>query len=278
MSRARWNGKDVAAKRYNHKGSIHSLRYTIKRSRARRGWLHGHRFRMLKIATPKPLAYIEQRRGPLVWKSYLIAEYIEGQKLYDFLRDSKTGQEQRSKVTGQVAELFDELRKYRVTHGDLKHTSILITENGPVLTDLDAVKVHRWNWTYRVSRQINIVKVNQNVDTRPISNIGTYIFFTFEERPKVGKAFLPRHLKRPEFINRFYNWKCFGTNLYKLFYRFTHIMFPKCCQMIRENTSLGNYFSAKIKFSYGFPAFKKTYIPMTSFRYWVFLVGKNQVI
>ena len=36
----------------------------------------------------KPLAYIELRRGLLVWQSYLVTKYVEGQKLYDFLRNS----------------------------------------------------------------------------------------------------------------------------------------------------------------------------------------------
>ncbi len=147
-----WNGKDVVVKRYNHKGFIHSLRHTIKRSRARRGWLHGHRLRMLNIATPKPLAYIEERKGLLLWKSYLVTEHIEGQRLYDFLRDSKTGEEERSKVTKQIMELLERLEKYRISHGDLKHSNILITEYKPVLTDLDGMKVHKWNWIYKVRR------------------------------------------------------------------------------------------------------------------------------
>ena len=89
-----WNGKDIVVKRYNHKGFIHSLRHTIKNSRARRGWLHGHRLGMLGIATPKPLAYIEQLKEKLIWKSYLVTEYVEGQKLYDFLQNSNTTKEQ----------------------------------------------------------------------------------------------------------------------------------------------------------------------------------------
>ena len=147
-----WNGKDVVVKRYNHKGFIHSLRHTIKRSRARRGWLHGHRLRILDIATPKPLAYIEQLKKKLVWKSYLVTEYVEGQKLYDFLRNSNIAAEHRSIAMRQVKNLLDKIGKYRITHGDLKHTNILITDNGPTITDLDGMKVHKWNWTYKISR------------------------------------------------------------------------------------------------------------------------------
>ncbi len=153
VCRVTWDDKDVVVKRYNHKGLIHSLRHTIKRSRAHRGWLHAHRLSMLNIATPKPLAYIEQRRGPLVWNSYLVTEYVQGRRLYDFLRDDNITEQQRSKVIQQIKQLLDELGKHRITHGDLKHTNILITENGPVLTDLDGAKVHKCNWIYSVRRR-----------------------------------------------------------------------------------------------------------------------------
>ena len=162
VSRLTWNGKDAVVKRYNHKGFIHSLRHTVKKSRAYRGWLHTHRLGMLNIATPKGLAYIEKRKGLLVWKSYLVTEYIRGCKLYDFLRDGNVTQEERSKVTQQIKKLFDKLGKHRITHGDLKHTNILIAENGPVLTDLDGMKVHKRDWTYQRYRAKDRARILKN--------------------------------------------------------------------------------------------------------------------
>ena len=79
VSRINLAGQDIVVKRYNHKGIIHSARHTIKKSRARRCWLHAHWLSMLNIATPRPLAYVEQRRKKLVWKSYLITKYVDGQ-------------------------------------------------------------------------------------------------------------------------------------------------------------------------------------------------------
>ncbi|MFB0523991.1 MAG: lipopolysaccharide kinase InaA family protein, partial [Phycisphaerae bacterium] len=152
VSRLSWNGKDVVVKRHNHKGFVHSLRHTIKKSRARQGWLHAHWLRMLQIPTPKPLAYIEQRRGFLLWQSYLVTEFVEGRKLYDFLRDAKTNEQKRSMVTQQIAELLERLGKYRISHGDLKHSNILVTDNGPMITDLDGMKVHKWIWMYKVRK------------------------------------------------------------------------------------------------------------------------------
>jgi tRNA A-37 threonylcarbamoyl transferase component Bud32 len=152
VSRLMLNGQDVVVKRYNHKGFIHSLRHTIKKSRARRGWLQGHRLGMLNIATPKPLAYIEQLKEKLIWKSYLVTEYVDGQKLYDFLQNSNVTKEQHSMIIQQIKGLLDKMGEYHITHGDLKHTNILVTDNGPVLTDLDGMKAHKLNWTYKSGR------------------------------------------------------------------------------------------------------------------------------
>lgn len=152
VSRLVWNYKDVVVKRYNHKGFIHSLRHTIKKSRARKAWLSARRLGALNIATPKPVAYIEHRRGPLVWQSYLVTEYVDGQMLYAFVRDDTISEEQRLDAIRQVVELLGELWKHGITHGDLKHTNVLVTDSGPVLTDLDAMAAHRWTLLYK-SRQ-----------------------------------------------------------------------------------------------------------------------------
>jgi tRNA A-37 threonylcarbamoyl transferase component Bud32 len=152
VSRIDMAGKDIVVKRYNHRGIIHSIRHTIKKSRALHSWLRGHRLRMLNIATPRPLAYIERRKGILVWKSYIVTEYVEGQKLSDLTEDGSGNKGQRSSTVEQVRSLLDKLAKYLITHGDLKHSNILITDDGPVLTDLDAMKVHRFERTCK-SRQ-----------------------------------------------------------------------------------------------------------------------------
>ncbi len=162
VSRLTWNGKDVVVKRYNHKGFIHSLRHTIKRTRAHRGWFHSHRLSMLNIATPKGLAYIEKRKGLLVWESYLVTVYVGGKKLYDFLRNENVAHEERLKKLGQIKSLLDKLDKHRISHGDLKHTNILITEEGPVLTDLDGMKVHKLNWIYRRYRAKDRARLLKN--------------------------------------------------------------------------------------------------------------------
>jgi serine/threonine protein kinase len=168
VSRSMWNDKDVVVKRYNHKGLIHSLRHTIKNSRARRAWLNAHRLRLLGIDTPKPLAYIEHRKGPLIWKSYLVTEYVDGQQLYHFLRNSSVTQQQRSAVTQQVMDLLNNLGQHRISHGDLKPSNILLTNNGLVLTDLDGMRVYKWNWVHRARQIKDITRFTKKLEKRNI--------------------------------------------------------------------------------------------------------------
>ena len=147
-----WNDKDIVVKRYNHKGLIHSLRHTLKWSRAKRGWLNGHRLLMLNMATPKPLAFIEQYKGLLLWNSYLITEYVNGPMLYNFRRDGNVTEKENATVNQQVLEMLDNLGKYKISHGDLKHSNILVTNKGPMIPDLDGMKVHKSSLMYKVRK------------------------------------------------------------------------------------------------------------------------------
>ena len=88
VSHLKWNGSDIAVARYKTKGLIDSIRQTIGHSVAKSAWLNAHRARLLKIPSPNPLAYIELRKSGVVRVSCFVTEYIEGQKLPDFLLDA----------------------------------------------------------------------------------------------------------------------------------------------------------------------------------------------
>jgi tRNA A-37 threonylcarbamoyl transferase component Bud32 len=134
----------------------HSFRHTVKRSRARRNWLHANRLSLLDIPTPKPLAYLECKKGLLVWRSYFITQYVASQNLHVFLNDKELTEDRRQDMLIKVEKLLDKLTRNRITHGDLKQTNILITQDGPVLTDLDSMKIHRYNWIMRDRREDNM--------------------------------------------------------------------------------------------------------------------------
>ena len=167
VSRVVWDYKDVVVKRYNHQGFIHSLRHTIKKSRARKAWLYAHHLGSFGIATPKPLAYVEHRKGFIVWQSYLVTEYVEGRMLWNFLRDDDINEQQRLNGIRQVVEMLDRLWQHHITHGDLKHTNVLMTENGPVLTDLDGVIFHNWGPLYKNKQAKDMERFLRRTDVSP---------------------------------------------------------------------------------------------------------------
>ena len=75
------------------------------------------------------------------------------QQVYDFLRDTNVTKRQQSTVTTHTEELLAKLEKHRISHGDLKHSNILVTDTGLVLTDLDAMKAHKLGWIFRLYRK-----------------------------------------------------------------------------------------------------------------------------
>lgn len=150
VSRISFNGHDTVVKRYNHKGFIHSLRHTVKGCRARRCWHCANRLAELRIATAESFGYFEHRKMNLVWESYLIVEYICGRTLSDLLNDSTTDNAHKAVIMKNVRHLIDELGKHRITHGDLKHTNILITNTGIILADLDGMRTNKCNWIHNI--------------------------------------------------------------------------------------------------------------------------------
>ncbi len=162
ITRLAWNGADTVVKRYNHKGLFHSVRHTIKRSRARRCWFAAQLLGMLNISVPRPLAFIEQRRANLVWKSYYVTEYKQGQNLHDFLQDTAVSKQSRAEAAEQVAAMLNKLAEHHISHGDLKHSNLLITKTGPVLTDFDSMKAHKFRLPYRIMRIKDVARISRN--------------------------------------------------------------------------------------------------------------------
>jgi len=156
VSRVFFNGFDIVVKRYNHKGVFHSIRQTIKKSRARKNWLCARRLGMLQIPTAAPLGYIEVFKGPIIWKSYIITRYLPGPKLCDLLKSTSSASNRQSTAINQVIELLKKLGKARITHGDLKHSNIIITDKGPAVIDLDAMRAHKFKFTYKPRRAYDL--------------------------------------------------------------------------------------------------------------------------
>jgi len=129
----------VVVKRYNLKHWRHALSRAWRPSRAWHSWREGHRLDFYGIATPRPLAVIEERLGPLRGRAFLVSEHCPGASLLDVL---DAGQVPDPALAAALLELFGQLHALRISHGDLKASNLLWDAGRVVLIDLDAMRQH----------------------------------------------------------------------------------------------------------------------------------------
>lgn len=140
--RASWMGKDIVIKRHNDRGILRRLGYMLKGSRAKRAWFHGRLLGRIGVPTPEPLAYVERSRCGLVGESFLVTSYMAGINFYHYIRDERLPAEQRRRTVEQIKHIMTTLSSHRISHGDSKLSNFLVAAGGPILTDLDSMRVH----------------------------------------------------------------------------------------------------------------------------------------
>lgn len=140
VARIQVNGRSLLIKRYNLKNLRHALGRLWRPSRAWHSWREAHRLLFFGIPTPRPLALIEERCGPLRRRAWLICEYCPGPSLLSHLSADCEPPADEAKA---IRELFLALCRHRISHGDLKATNLLWDGERVLLIDLDGVVQHR---------------------------------------------------------------------------------------------------------------------------------------
>lgn len=135
--RTQMGGLDVVIKRYNIKSLGHALSRCWRPSRAAISWRNANILLFMGIPTTMPLAFIEQRVGPLRCSAYFISEYREADELLDVYQ-------QRMPIESevrQIQDIFAGLEIAQLGHGDMKAQNLLLDTQGKVwLIDLDAMR------------------------------------------------------------------------------------------------------------------------------------------
>lgn len=142
VARIEHSQRTLVIKRYNIKNIMHWLKRFWRPSRAWHSWLAGHRLSVLGIATPQPLAVLENRWLGLRGSAWLISEYCGEQDIIDCLsiyQDS--GAVPEAEIVALV-ELLNALIREKISHGDLKGHNILWHHDRCYLIDLDAMQQH----------------------------------------------------------------------------------------------------------------------------------------
>lgn len=129
----------VVIKRYNNKSFWHSINRRIRPSRASICWENAHLLQYNKILTPKPIAILEERFGPLRGKAYFLTEYIEGCQLLEFM-PQMTVRNRLEKIADQVIRIFIKLYKQNIRYGDTKASNFIVSEDNVYLIDLDSMR------------------------------------------------------------------------------------------------------------------------------------------
>jgi tRNA A-37 threonylcarbamoyl transferase component Bud32 len=140
VARVEVDGRALVVKRYNLKSPGHALSRCWRPSRAWHAWLAGHRLAFHGIATPAPLALIEERLGPLRRRAFLITEFCPGNDLLRYLSHQHVPDATEATA---IEGLFERLFHLKITHGDMKATNFLWHDRRLVLIDLDSVTEHR---------------------------------------------------------------------------------------------------------------------------------------
>lgn len=142
VARIEAGGRTLVLKRYNIKNTAHWFKRFWRPSRAWHSWIEGHRLEFLDIATPRPLAVLEQRVMGLRSTAYLVTEYADGPDLTAcFAPYVENGEVPEDQVQALV-KLMQRLIAERISHGDFKGHNLFWQNGQWSLIDLDAMTQH----------------------------------------------------------------------------------------------------------------------------------------
>ena len=153
-------------KRYNIKNAWHALSRAFRESRASCSWRNAHRLKKLNITTPQPYALIEQRFGPIRRKAWLLMPYIDGTSGYDFFRDENKRNQQHIAVS-QFVSLFNKMLQAKLSHGDMKITNFIFSEDELFVIDLDSMRQHNDDADFTKAFRKDMKRFMRNWDDLP---------------------------------------------------------------------------------------------------------------
>ncbi|WP_207937671.1 lipopolysaccharide kinase InaA family protein [Pseudomonas sp. 51_B] len=142
VARIEINGRKLVLKRYNIKNTAHWFKRFWRPSRAWHSWIEGNRLAFLDIATPRPLAVLEQRVLGLRSRAYLVTEYVDGPDLTACFAPYVDNGDAPDDQVDALVRLMHQLIRERISHGDFKGHNLFWDKGQWSLIDLDAMCQH----------------------------------------------------------------------------------------------------------------------------------------
>jgi tRNA A-37 threonylcarbamoyl transferase component Bud32 len=138
--RVQGNDYDWVIKRYNISTLSRAVRRYFRPTRAWVSWGNAHRLKISGIATPKAVALIEKRIGPLRSTGYYICDFVEGLRADAFFQADRVSRDDRERGAREFVRLFEMLYKLNIHHGDYKSSNFLLKDCALWVLDLDAMR------------------------------------------------------------------------------------------------------------------------------------------
>lgn len=155
-------------KRLNLRGFGHTLTHMLWFTRAARAWVYGREMLEAGINTARPLAMVEDRIGPLRFRSFVLTEHVEGTTLTRHLQNSQLSTSELDRLASQFAHIWHTLGEMRIVHGDLKACNFLVTPEGQLkLIDLDGTLRHWFDVSFLPLRDRDWLRFFKNWKGQP---------------------------------------------------------------------------------------------------------------
>lgn len=158
VAKALLAGKPVVIKRYNIKNWRHAFSRAVRRTRAEHAWRYAHLLELAGIRSLQPIALFERRCGPLRSTAYFIGSWIDAPDLLTISRERALRDEELTRL----ATLFEQMRQCRLSHGDFKANNLLLCNDAIALIDLDAMREHRSERSWRKAFARDIKRLLRN--------------------------------------------------------------------------------------------------------------------
>lgn len=164
----RVNGRQLVVKRYNIKGLKHRLGRAFRKTRAAVSWMNAHRLGMYGILTARPVALVEERFGPLRGRAWYISEFVAGDDASSLCAQNPPYDAGEIHAVRQVTAVLAQLALSSLSHGDMKATNFILSGQGAVVIDLDAMQQHVAPESFRRAQRRDLRRFMRNWEDCPV--------------------------------------------------------------------------------------------------------------
>jgi len=157
----------LVIKRYNIKNFWHGVGRAFRETRASKSWRNAHRLLHCGILTPKPIAFVENRFGPIRHNAWFIMEFTDGDSARKYFHDTSITDSQLREIAVQFAQFFGVMKREGFSHGDMKATNFIIHDEQLYVIDLDAMQAHEDKNSHFRALQRDAARFMKNWESLP---------------------------------------------------------------------------------------------------------------